>query len=152
MQKFIIKPNNSLPKRELWLLGGGFALLMSLMAVRLLLLGLWLVVPFLLLDVLVVAAAFYLIRKKGRVHESITIDGVVLEIHHHEARHSKSWAFDIHWVRILLQEHQHPWQANRLLVGSHGKWVEFAGFLTDEERASLSRALKHSIHTQLHNV
>lgn len=152
MQKFIIKPNNSLPKRELILLGCSFALLMSLMAVRLLLLGFWLVVPFLLLDVLVVAAAFYLIRRKGRVHESIFIDGVALEIHHHEARHSKSWSFDIHWVKILLQKHEHPWQASRLLVGSHGKWIEFADFLTDEERASLSRALKQSIQTHIHHV
>ena len=119
---------------------------------RLLVLGLWLVVPFLLLDVLVVAAAFYLIRRKCQVYESIFIDGVALEIHHHEARHSKSWSFDIHWVKILLQTHEHPWQASRLLVGSHGKWIEFADFLTDEERASLSRALKQSIQTHIHHV
>ena len=75
-----------------------------------------------------------------------------LLIHHHEIRRSKSWSFDIHWVKIKLQEHEHPWQASRLLVGSHGKWIEFAGFLTDEERASLSRALKISIQKQLHNV
>ncbi len=155
MQKFVIKPNNSLPKRELVLLGGAFALVMVLLAVRLLILGFWLVVPFLLLDFMVVAAAFILIRKKSRVHESIYIDDTELQIHHHEMRRSKSWSFDIHWVKIKLQEHEHPWEANRLLVGSHGKWIEFAGFLTDEERASLSRALKLSIQKQLrthHNV
>lgn len=155
MQKFVIKPNNSLLKREMVLLGGAFALVMVLLTVRLLILGFWLVVPFLLLDFMVVAAAFYLIRKKSRVHESIYIDDTELQIHHHEIRRSKSWSFDIHWVKIKLQEHEHPWEANRLLVGSHGKWIEFAGFLTDEERASLSRALKLSIQKQLrthHNV
>jgi uncharacterized membrane protein len=150
MQKFIIKPNNSLLKRELMLLGGGFALLMIVMAVRFWVLGMWLVVPFLLLDFLVVAAAFFLIRKKGRVHESIYIDDVALKIHHHERQRTKSWSFDIHWVKVLLQEHEHPWHSSRLLVGSHGKWIEFAGFLTDDERVSLSRALKHSI--QSHHV
>jgi len=152
MQKFIIKPNNSLPGRELILLGGAFALVMVLLAIRLLILGFWLVVPFLLLDFLVVAAAFYLIRKKAGIHESICVDDAELQIHHHEIRRSKTWSFDIHWVKIKLQEHEHPWQASRLLVGSHGKWIEFASFLTDEERASLSRALKLSIQKQLHNV
>lgn len=129
------------------MLGGGFAALIILMAVRFWMLGMWLVVPFLLLDFLVVAAAFILIRKKGRVHESIYIDDVALKIQHHEKQCTKYWSFDIHWVKVLLQEHEHPWQSNRLLVGSHGKWIEFAGFLTDEERVSLSRALNHSIQT-----
>ena len=125
---------------------------MLLLAARLLFLGLWLVVPFLLIDVLAVAAAFYLIRRNSRIYESIDIDDATLEIHHHEVLRAKSWSFDIHWVKINLQERGHPWQATRLLVGSHGKWIEFANFLTDEERVSLSRALKLSIQTQLHNV
>ncbi len=152
MQKFIIKPNNSLSQHELILLGSAFALVLVLLAARLLILGFWLVIPFLLLDFLVVAAAFYLIRRKTRIHESIYVDDTELQIHHHEIRRSKSWSFDIHWVKIKLQKHEHPWQASRLLVGSHGKWIEFASFLTDEERASLSRALKLSIQKQLHNV
>ena len=132
------------------MLGGGFAVLIAFMAVRFWMLGMWLVVPFLLLDFLVVALAFIIIRKKSRVHESIYIDDVVLKIQHHEKQRTRHWSFDIHWVKVLLQEHEHPWQSNRLLVGSHGKWIEFAGFLTDEERVSLSRALKHSI--QSHNA
>jgi uncharacterized membrane protein len=152
MQEFIIKPNNSLSRRELLMLGSAFALVLLMLAIRLLIMGLWLVVPFLLVDFAVVAIAFYLIRKKCCVHESVNIDDTQLHIHHHEVRRSKSWSFDLHWVKVKLQEHAHPWQPSRLLVGSHGKWIEFANFLTNEERLSLSRALSHSIQKQLHHV
>lgn len=84
MRKFTIKPNNSLSQRELILLGSAFTLVLVLLAARLLMLGFWLVVPFLLLDFLVVAAAFYLIRRKTRIHESIYVDDAELQIHHHE--------------------------------------------------------------------
>ena len=151
-QEFVIKPNNSLTLRDLLLLGSGFGVILLLLAARLLVMGLWLVVPFLLLDFLVVALAFYLIRKKGGTYESIRIDDRQLRIHHHETRRSKSWSFDIHWVKIKLQEHEHRWQSSRLLVGSHGRWIEFAGFLTDEERASLYRALNKSIQKQLQHA
>lgn len=152
MHEFVIKPNSSLSRRELIGLGGGFLLLMSLLAIRLWVMGLWLVVPFLLVDLLVVSLAFYLIRKKCAVWESIRIDGTQLSVHHHELKRSRSWSFDLHWVQVTLQQHEHPWQPSRLLLGSHGKWIEFAGFLTDEERHDLSRALKLTIEEQLHNA
>lgn len=152
MQEFVIKPNNSLVRRDLKLLGGLFALVLFLLAARLWLMGFWVVVPFLLLDFLAVVIAFYLIRKKCCIYESIFIDENQLKISHHEKRRSKSWSFDIHWVKIKLQEHEHAWQSSRMLVGSHGKWIEFASFLTDEERASLARALNISIQEQLTNA
>jgi uncharacterized membrane protein len=152
MQEFIIKSNNSLTRRELVLLGSIFVLVLTLLAVRLLMMGFWMVLPFLLVDFAAVAAAFYLIRKKCSVYESIEISESQLQINHHEKRQSKSWSFDLHWVKVNLQKHAHPWQPSRLLVGSHGKWIEFAGFLTNEERKSLYRALDASINKHLQHV
>ena len=145
VQEFIIKPNNSLSRHQLLMLGSTFALALMIFAVRLLVMGMWLVVPFLLVDFAAVAIAFYIIRKKCRIHESINIDKARLHIHHHELKRCKSWSFDLRWVKVKLQEHAHPWQPSRLLVGSHGKWIEFAAFLTDDERAELSGALKRTI-------
>ena len=151
MQQFIIKSNNSLGRRELLLLVGVFVLVLMLLAVRLLMLGLWIVLPFLLLDLVAVGAAFYVIRRKCSVYETIEINEAELHIKHHERRQPKSWSFDLHWVKVSLQTHTHPWQPSRLLLGSHGQWIEFAGFLTNDERESLFYALDTSIKQHLNN-
>ncbi len=148
MDEFKIRPNNSLSPRGLFAAAVAFGLLLGLIALRFALMGFWLLVPFLLADFLAVAAAFYFIRKRGAIHESVQIDGQQLLIQHHETHKAKSWAFDLHWVKIDLQKHAHPWQPSRLLLGSHGKWIELANFLTNEERASLFIALKQSIQSQ----
>lgn len=151
-QEFVIRPNNSLGRFEFLLLGGTFTGLLVLMAVRLALMGFWLILPFLLVDFAAVAIAFYLIRRKCCLYESVRIDDRQLEISHHERRNTRSWSFDIHWARLELQPGQYSSQASRLLVGSHGKWIEFAGFLTNEERESLFQALNRALRKQLQNV
>ncbi|MEE9447108.1 MAG: DUF2244 domain-containing protein [Arenicellales bacterium] len=152
MREFSIKPNHSLSRdgtmKVIWVT----VLVLGLFALRFAMMGFWLVIPFLVIDFLAVAVAFYSIRKKCSVYESVKIDSQQLQIFHHEAKRSKSWAFDLHWVKLDLQQHEHPWQPSRLLVGSHGKWIEFAGFLTNEERASLSLELKHAINEQRHHA
>lgn len=148
MQSFDIRPNNSLSQRGLIWGALGLGLVLGLFAARLAWMGFWLVIPFLMVDFLAVGVSFYLIRKRCRIRESIQIDEKQLLIQHHELRREKIWSFDLHWVSVKLQQHEHPWQASRLLVGSHGKWIELANFLTNEERASLSSAIKQSIQEQ----
>lgn len=148
MREFDIRPNNSLSQKGLVIGALALGLVLGLFAIRLAWMGFWLVIPFLVIDFVSVAIAFYLIRRRCNIHESVCIDGKQLLIRHHESRNAKSWAFDLQWVSIKLQIHEHPWQPSRLLVGSHGKWIEFANFLTNEERASLSNALKQSIQEQ----
>ena len=152
MSEFIIRPNRSLSVRGGVMVVLTFGLVLGLLALRFAMLGFWLVIPFLLLDLIAVAVAFYYIWKKCCIHESIKIDDKQLLIEHHEISNAQSWGFDLHWVKVDLQEHEHPWQPSRLLVGAHGKWIELANFLTNEERASLSTAIKSSIKTQLRYV
>ncbi len=152
MAKFEITPNRSLSSRGMVLVISAFGVVLGLLALRLAWMGLWLVIPFLLLDLLAVAAAFYWIRKKNNLRESVRIDKKCLQIKHHEHRKAKSWEFDLNWVKVDLQKNAHPWQPSRLLIGSHGKWVELASFLTDDERADLSYALNRSIDEQLNHA
>lgn len=149
MSEFIIRPNHSLSARGTLGAVLAFGVVLGLIAVRLAYMGFWLMIPFLLLDLVAVATAFYHIRKKCCIHESVKIDDKQLLIEHHELKNAKSWGFDLSWVQVKLQKHAHPWQPSRLLIGSHGKWIELASFLTDEERASLSNELKQTISERL---
>ena len=150
MSEYIIQPNQSLSQRGMLFVLLAFGVIMGVFALRLAYMGFWLIIPFLALDLIAVAAAFYFIQKKCCIRESVRIDEKQLRIGHHEMRNRKAWAFDLHWVRIKLQQHAHPWQPSRLLIGSHGKWIELASFLTNEERESLSIELNRSIKEHLH--
>lgn len=149
MSEFNIVPNRSLSKHGTMMVVMTFSLVLGLLALRFALMGFWLVIPFLLVDLIAVSFAFFFIRKKCCIRECVKIDNKQLLIEHHEIANAQSWDFDLHWVTVDLQEHEHPWQPSRLLVGSHGRWVELARFLTNEERASLSAAIKLSIQKQL---
>lgn len=152
MSEFIIRPNHSLSARGTIGAITVFALVLGLISIRLAYMGYWLIIPFLLLDLVAVAFAFYYIRKKCCIHETVKIDDKQLFIEHHELRNAQSWGFDLPWVQVKLQKHAHPWQPSRLLIGSHGKWIELASFLTDEERAALSNELKQTISKRLQYV
>lgn len=152
MSEFIIRPNHSLSARGTLGAVLVFGVVLGLISIRLAYMGFWLMIPFLLLDIIAVATAFYYIRRKCCIHESVKIDDKQLLIEHHEIKRPKSWGFDLSWVQVKLQKHAHPWQPSRLLIGSHGNWIELAGFLTDEERASLANELKQTIQERLQYV
>lgn len=107
--------------------------------------GLWLVAPFMGADLLLVIYAFKVVGERCRIVERVIIENDELIIRHEEKRAPRSWSFPLHWVNVDLQANQHPQSASRLLIGSHGSWVELAAFLNEEERSSLASAIKTAI-------
>ncbi len=144
-REFVIQPNCSLSHRGrtqfLWLVGlamGGVTLVLALK-------GLWLVAPFMGADLLLLIYAYKKVSEDCRIVERIVIDDDELTIYHDEKRQPKSWSFMLHWVSVDLRQHTIESYPSRLLIGSHGKWVELASFLNDEERNSLANAIKSAI-------
>lgn len=109
--------------------------------------GLWLVAPFMGADLLLLIYAFKVVGDRCRIVERVIIEGDELIIRHEEKHHPRSWTFPLHWVNVDLQANKNPQYQSRLLIGSHGSWVELAAFLTDDERSSLAGAIKTAINT-----
>lgn len=107
--------------------------------------GLWLVAPFMGADLLLVIYAFKVVGERCRIVERVIIENDELIIRHEEKRAPRSWSFPLHWVSVDLQANQYPQLPSRLLIGSHGSWVELATFLNEEERSSLASAIKTAI-------
>lgn len=145
LREFVIQPNRSLSDRGRRLLCYGIGLLMALITLRFLLLGGWMVLPFMAADLIALLLAFSVTRQKCNIVERVVIEGDQLTIHHEEAKCPRRWSFPLHWVSIDLQQGKYPSHGTRLLIGSHGKWVELAGFLTNSERESLSHAIRQAI-------
>ena len=144
-REFVIRPNRSLNARGRNYLLLAVGLVMGLVTLRFLLLGGWMVVPFMFADLIALITAFKIVDQKCCITERVVIREDILTIHHEEEDQPLHWSFPLHWVNVDLRLGQHPSHGSRLLIGSHGKWVELAGFLTNAERESLTLAIKQAI-------
>jgi len=119
---------------------------MALVTLRFILIGGWMVVPFMLADIVALVTAFALVKRQCCIIERVVISDDLLTIHHEERDQPQHWSFPLYWVNIDLKPGQHATHGSRLLIGSHGQWVELAGFLTNAERESLTIAIRQAVH------
>jgi len=144
-KEFVIQPNCSLSVKNrtgfFWLMGsvmGGITLVLALK-------GMWLVAPFMGADLLLMIYAFRIVGERCRIVERVIIENDELIIRHEEKRAPQSWSFPLHWVNVDLQANKNPQHQSRLLIGSHGSWVELASFLNEDEHSSLASAIKAAV-------
>ncbi len=116
-----------------------------LTALRFVLLGAWIVLPFALLEIGLLAAGFWLYERASRYRETVKISSNNLEICQESVRIQRTWNFNPHWVNVTLRADPKNWYPSRLFIASHGEQVEIGACLTNQEREELSRVLKRSI-------
>ena len=58
---------------------------------------------------------------------------------------TQEWRFQSYWLQVVLQPDPKSWYPSRLFLRSHGKQLEIAQALTDEERRELSDDLKRRL-------
>jgi uncharacterized membrane protein len=142
--KIIARPNNSLSSEgvlKLLVILGIIALIIALGFTQI---GAWLVLPFAGLEILAFAVAFYYIRLHASDFESITIDGDEVLVEKRYSKHLSSAVFHRYWTQVSVKESVSGRSA--LMIGSHGKEVEFGKhFIDDEQRIALARELKKKL-------
>ena len=108
--------------------------------------GAWPVLGFFGLDVAVIYLAFKLNYRSGRIYESVEVDPRELTITRvHPSGRQETFAFATAWVRVDLAEHHDGRTA--LQLRHHGRTLQFAGFLTDDERRDFAAALRGAVLT-----
>lgn len=142
--KIIARPNNSLTAEGAYRLLAILAVIALMVAVGFTHIGAWLVLPFAGLELLAFALAFYYIRLHAADFESITIDGDRVLIEKKHRRHVSAMEFQRYWTQVSVKESASGKHA--LMIGSHGKEVEFGKhFIDDEQRVALVRELKKKL-------
>ncbi|MED5337557.1 MAG: DUF2244 domain-containing protein [Pseudomonadota bacterium] len=128
--------------------GRGFLVVMALIGVLSLaigigfsLVGAWPVIGFMGLEVGVVLAAFILNYRAGARRESVVMgpEEVALRRDVH-GRKGDNALFPTYWLQIRLLV-DGP-RRSRLLIGSHGRFVEIGAFLNEAEKTDLAGALR----------
>lgn len=116
---------------------------MLVIAVGFMLAGAWLVMPFMGLELIAVAGVFGWFRRHADDHERIVIEEDRLLITRQRGGRQTHYAFQRYWVRVRIEKSGHPWYPSRLLIGSHGRFVEIAAFVTEDARIQLAGKLKN---------
>jgi uncharacterized membrane protein len=112
-------------------------------------LGLWMVLPFVGLELVAVAVAFLCYGRHAADAERIELAGGKVTVERVEAARRQCWEFDQERVRVEMEERGSGWGASvRVWLASRDEQVEIGRHLLDEKRS----ALAHELRTALRNA
>jgi uncharacterized membrane protein len=137
-----LHPARSLTRRGLVILISLVVTANMALALRALEAGGWPILPFLGLDVLALAGAFWVNNYAARMHERIVLDGTALTVTYvAPSGKSQSWSFEPSWVRVGVEEGR----MGRVTLTTHGKGVALGLFLSPRERREVAGALNAAL-------
>jgi uncharacterized membrane protein len=142
----ILHSHRSLPPKGFLILMLAIGSVSFVSGMVFLLMGAWPVMGFFGLDVALVYIAFKLNYRAARAYELVELTPSTLTLKQVSAAgETKSFAFNPYWVRVLFTER--PDGGNHLKLASHGRELEFARLLNDEERRDFADALRRALDT-----
>ncbi len=143
--RIVIRPNRSLPPRAIYALFAAFAAVAATIALGFWLVGAWLVMPFAGLEIVVAAAVFRWLYLHSDDHELVEISGDDVSIVKRAGGKESCVRFQRYWTRVSLIHTEDGRYPSRLLVGSHGHFVQLGANVVEQEREALARHLKHAV-------
>lgn len=140
--RYLLRTHRSLDWRATRRVFFGFAACMGLSSVYWVSQGAWLVLPFFLLEIGTLGLGLYLSALAGGHREMIEIDGAELRILRGRRHPEQVEHLPRHWTRVVLSTDPTGWYPSRLWLVAHGRRVEIATALVEQERLSLASELE----------
>lgn len=103
-------------------------------------LGAWLVLPFVGLEIVALAYAFYYVNRHETDYECISLEGDSLVVERCIDENVTQQVINPYWVKVV--QHELPNGELHLYLQSHGKEIEVGRYLTRKQRELLARQLK----------
>lgn len=108
--------------------------------------GLWMVLPFVGLELVAVAAAFLCYGRHAADFERIELRDGRIVVERHEATRRSEFIFDLPWVRVeLSQRGTGPGLRVKVELVSARQRVEVGRYLAEGRRAALGRELRAAL-------
>jgi uncharacterized membrane protein len=142
---FVIQPNRSMSWQHLLAAYMGISAVVLAIGLLSLSAGLPLVLPFSGLEIVLLGGAFWMTSWRGGVRQVITIsdDRVLVEAGRREPETREE--FQRQWAGVVLEQSPNGWYPSHLYLRSHGRRVEIAGFLNEQERRGLAVELRKAL-------
>ena len=136
----VLSPHRSLSKTGFLILIASIGTVNFVIGMMFMLNGAWPVLGFCGLDVLLVYVAFRLNYRDARAFETLCLTRHLLTLEKvSPSGHRQNWRFQPYWIKVVVDNTPRPGAG--LALASHGRHIDFAAFLTDDERLSLAEAL-----------
>lgn len=143
--QFVVMPNCSMSWQENKL----FILTLSIVSFTIggmfAIQGYWVILPFVGLEILLLAAVLYWCCLKTTQREVICIDAENIDIKMTRQRISKLHRFQSAWTKVVLYPPKFTGHQARLVVRSKGQEVEVGAFLSNSERQSLAKSIQDAL-------
>tara|TARA_R110002110_G_scaffold146179_2_gene335975 strand:+ start:380 stop:862 length:483 start_codon:yes stop_codon:yes gene_type:complete len=143
--QIILSPNAS------WSWQANLYLLYTLMAISLTvgigfaLKGAWMILPYSILEIAVLAMCLYVCVQKCNRQEVITVREHEVTIERGIKRPSETWNYHRLWAKFLVKPAKHPWDGQIVSISSHGKELELGSFLNRTDKLELIANLKRVV-------
>ena len=140
---FISKPNRSLSAQSRTTLLYLLAIIPVLIGIYFTYLGLWLVFPFVGIELFALAFAFNYLTVHDNDFESITIDESKIIVVKQIYKNTLEYELSTNWVQIQIDKK--PRGKLKLLLRSHGQSVEFGDHMNSQQCIDYAVQLKKII-------
>jgi len=140
----LIRPDCSLSLRGVKVLVLIFASVAALIGAFMLTLGAWPVLPFLGLEVAVLAVVFLMLQRRSRFYDLVEAKGDDISLRQRGRHGERSGSLNRYWAQVRLSAGGR-WYPSKLLVGSHGNFVEIGAALTEEDRLRTAKKLQRAL-------
>lgn len=107
--------------------------------------GLWLIMPFTGLEMLVLGGAFYHVARRTHRWQLLRVSRDKIEICTLGNAAVPNVVLQRAWARVELQHPEHALHTSRLTIGSHGRFFEVGRCLNDDERSLLAEELRQAL-------
>jgi uncharacterized membrane protein len=141
----VVCPNCSLTLRGAVLFFASLCALSFTVAGLLALRGMWPILPFAGLEMILVAWALHSSLARRYQAEIITLTDSDVSVESRDRAHCRRIVFPRHWAQVKLRRPASRLHPSRLTIESHGRQCELGSFLTEEERCGLALRLHRLI-------
>ena len=144
-QRIELVPNCSLKPAGALLFFGSTCLFSLCFALIFVFQGLWPVLPFWALEMLVLGLALRASMRRGKYTQTVLITDSQISVVTHSRRGAQKQEFARHWAKVRLRSPPRRHGTSRLTIESRGQAFEIGSFLTEEDRCRLAERLRYLV-------
>ena len=112
----------------------------------LLAIGIWVVLPYSILELSVLWLCIYYCVYRCNLQEVITISQFEVLIEKGYLKAVESHNYNRSWAQFTVRKEKHPWDPKVVSIRSHGEEMEIGSFLNKQDKEVLIRELKRVVY------
>lgn len=141
----VVRPNRSLPVAGMVVLFVSLSALPLTIGIAFAVAGVWMVLPFAILEVGVLALLVRWLYRHIDDCELVVIGPERVQVTRRTGTKETRHEFQRYWARVRLERGKNRRDPTRLRIGSHGNYIDIGANINEEDRANLAAELRQAL-------